>query len=110
MSKNADKQKPGESTGSLQQEKSDLKAKLHFQPDVSAIWIDRVQLTIRKDKQDGGKYGTLHCFQDLPPMNDEIQSFEVARIVTSMSHLHDVTRLLCRLLDYYPEREKGSET
>ncbi len=65
-------------------------------PALPSVWVDTMNLVIRTDIP----VAMMRLYTFIPP--DKM--LEVVRYHTSVAHLRDMTKILCRNLDYYPTK------
>ena len=70
-------------------------------PTVASIWVDNMQLLTRSDSDTA----TLRFNTLLPEA-----SYEACRLQTPVAHVRRMIDVMCRTLDYYPERPAHSQS
>lgn len=67
------------------------------------IWVDSMRIMLRADDP----IATLVFYSTIP---EEMINEEVVRLQTSHKHVQHIVDVLCRSLDYYPEKPQSSAT
>jgi len=88
-------------------EKADPKIEVLARPDLSTQWFDTVRFSTRREEPNDGGLGFLSFFNTIPGEDDQ-RRYEFARVVTTPKTLKLMVNLICKQLDYYPEKEEAS--
>lgn len=83
-------------------------------PALPSVWVDSMNIVIRTDIP----VAMMRLYTFIPP--DKLgagdsgvrdgKMLEVVRFHTSVAHLRDMTKILCKNLDYYPTKAEQSKT
>jgi len=73
-------------------------------PELPSIWFDTVRFSTRKEEPSEPGLGFLFFFHALP--GADIKRYEVGRFVSTPKTFKEMVKVICRLLDFYPEREQ----
>jgi len=77
-------------------------------PDLSAQWFELVRFTTRREDPADAGLAFLSFFQAIPA-ESERQRYEFARLVSTPKIIKGMVKLICKQLDYYPEKEEASK-
>lgn len=86
---------------SEQQQQHDQTAipQLHRNLNLSNVWVDRAEIRTGNDKS----LGLISLFSHVP-VGEETFAVEVFRFVTPVDHLQRIVDVICKQLNYYPEK------